>query len=96
MHRKQTEFHLIDQFQFYHLTVWKDIEEYSIFVEDREFKIRYKENTDDKNAQTLIWDAGQLEHELNLNEIHVVQLGNQKQLKIETGERTTSLIKLEY
>ena len=96
LHRKQTEFHIIDQFQFYHLTVWKDVEEYSIFVEDREFKIRYDENTEDKNAQTLIWDAGQLEHELNLNEIHIVQLGNQKQLKIETGERTTSLIKLEY
>ena len=96
LHRKQPELYLIEQFKFYQVHIWKDIEQYSIFVEEREFKLEYKNDNSDKNKQTLIWDVGQTEHELTLGEVYTISIDEQKKLKIELGERTTSLLKLEY
>ena len=66
------------------------------FCRKREFKLEYKNDNSDKNKQTLIWDVGQTEHELTLGGVYTISIDEQKKLKIELGERTTSLLKLEY
>ena len=95
LHRKSPSFHITHDFKFYELSFWKDIETYSVYVGDREFKIEFEDGeTDDKKL--VIWDVGQTELELKCGDVQIIDLSDTEKLRIEVDTKLTSLIRFEY
>lgn len=95
LHRKSPSFHITNDFKFYELSFWKDIETYSVYVGDREFKIEFEDGeTDDKKL--VIWDVGQTELELKCGDVQIIDLSDTEKLRIEVDTKLTSLIRFEY